>query len=247
MTWTWTEIISLALVQSGNVGLGQIATAQQASFGMKRLNLLLDELDGEGLALPAFDSDITFDTTAGVAEYGLGPDSGSNPVNGVRPETIVTGTCVVSTGPTNRQQMVEMSYPDYTLIPVPSSPGVPWNYVINPTWPNMLVSLYPTPAAVYPIVFTCKIKWIDTVGEPSVNPFSVAEVPSGYASGLVELLTLKLAEANRLDTDTMRVKAANARYMMTSQVYNQNRSRMATMPMGIMPWNTGKSGLNPWQ
>ncbi len=244
MEWTWTEIISLALVQSGVLGLGQPVSASQSAYGLKRLNLLLDELDGEGLALPAFDSAIIFNTLVGQAKYLLGPGGGA--AYTVRPEQIITGTCTITSNPIVRNQLVPIAYADYTLIPVPSNGGQPWNYSVNQKWPQMELFLYPVPSAIYPITLNCKVKWISTVGSPDLNPFTVAEVPSGYANGLVDILALKMAEPYRLDTDTLRLKAANARFMMTSMVYNQARSIQQTMPIGLFPWQIGITGRNPW-
>lgn len=241
--WTWTEIINLALVRSGILGRGQIASASIIQDGMKALMLLLDEWDGNGMALPNFSTDITFNTVAGQAQYLLGP--GTPNAYSVRPESIVTGTVTVSTNPISNVSLVEMSYPSYTLIPVPSTSGQPWNYAVNETWPQSEVYLYPTPSQVYPITLTCKVKWAATVGSPDLNPFDEAEVPSGYANALVDNLSLKLAETYRLDTPTLRNKAANARMMVALAVANQNRANTPNLPVGLFSWNILTSGRNP--
>ena len=242
MTWTWTEVISLALVRSGVVGEGQIINANHLSSGMKALNLVLDRLDGKGLALPSFTSAITFSTVAGTAKYTLGPSGTAS----VRPETIITATCTIATNPVTKNTMVYMDYEDYQQIPSPASvTGQPWNYAINQLWPQMEIFLYPTPSAVYPIILTCKIKWIDTVGAPDLNPFTIAQVPSGYADALVSLVSLELAEIYRLETATLTNKAANARFLIAEAVYTQQRDALQTLPMGLFPWNIGISGRNP--
>lgn len=244
MEWTWEEIIRLSLFDSGRVGEGQIPTADQFVIGRNRLSLLLDELDGQGMALPNFDAQIEFNTVADQARYLLGP--GTPYAYPVRPETIITGTVNVSGGPVATWlTMVPIPYPDYQMIPVPSTSGQPWNYAVNETWPKMELWLYPTPSGIYPVKLTCKVKWADTVGWPDLNPFSVAEVPSGYANALVDMLTLKLAEPVRLQTETMQNKSRNARTMIALAVANQARNGASRMPIGLFSWNILKAGYNP--
>lgn len=244
MEWTWEGIIRLALVRSGVVGLGQIPNAQQFADGKSALDLLLDEWDGNGMALPSFDANIQFNTVASQARYLLG--AGASNAYAVRPETIVTATVNTSGGPVATwMTMAEMPFPAYQMIPVPSTSGQPWNYAINQTWPQMELWLYPTPSAIYPITLTCKVKWATTVGAPSLNPFTVAQVPSGYVTSLVDTLALKLAETYRLDTDTLQNKARNGKTMVALAVANQARSASNQLPVGLFSWNILKTGGNP--
>lgn len=244
MTWTWTEVIALALVESGLVGEGQIATASQGAVGMKLLNLLLDKWDGEGLALPDFSTAITFNTVANQAQYLLGAGSGA--AYAVRPETIITATVTISTSPVNvYQTMVPMSFQEYQSIPVPGTTAQPWNYAINQTWPQMGLYLYPTPAAIYPINLTCKVKWISTVGAPELNPFEVAEVPSGYAEALVTNLALRIAKRYRLETTRLENDASDSRFMIAAAVARQHRDVQTQVPVGLFGIDILTAGRNP--
>jgi hypothetical protein len=243
MTWTWTEVIALALVRSGVVGLGQVATASQSSVGMNALNLLLDRWDGQGLALPDFYTSITFNTVANQAQYLLG--DGASEAYAVRPETIVGGKVTIGSNPATYMDMVELSFQDYFAIPVPAITAQPWNYAINPTWPQMELYLYPTPDTIYPVTFNCKVKWISTVGQPELNPFDVAEVPSGYADALVANLALEIAQMYRLDTATLENKASSARFTIAAAVAAQHRDAAAQVPVGLWAINVLQAGRNP--
>jgi hypothetical protein len=214
--------------------------------GRKALELLLDEWDGQGLALPNFDADITFNTVAGQAQYLLGPVSPSAPVaNAIRPETIITVTCTIATNPVSRVTLAEMSFPAYQQIPVPSTESQPYNYAINQTWPRMEFYLYNTPNAVYPITITAKVRWAATVGEPSLNPFDQVDVPSGYVNALVDNLSLKLAENWRMETPTLVNKARNGRSMIALAVYDQQTRDRTTVPQGLFSWTIIQTGRNP--
>lgn len=244
MTWTWTEIIRLALVRSGMMGLGQVATASQSAIGKDALNLLLDEWDGEGLALPNFSTVVSFNTVANQARYLLGAGSGA--ANSIRPETIITATCTIATSPIVNMTMIEVPFPQYQMIAVPSTQSQPWNYAVNPKYPQTEFWLYPNPNAVYPINLTCKIKWIDTVGEPDLNPFTEAEVPSGYPTALVDNVALKIAENYRLETATLLNKARTSKAMIGQTVGNQNNKASNNgNPIGLFSWNILTAGRNP--
>jgi hypothetical protein len=226
------------------VGLGQVPNDTQSVIGKDALNLLLDEWDGEGLALPPFDASITFNTVGAQARYLLGPGSGA--ANTVRPETIIVGTCTIAGSPTTNTVMSEMPFPSYQMIAVPSTSGQPWNYAVNPTYPQMEVFLYPTPSAVYPITLTCKVKWVATVGEPDLNPFTEAEVPSGYPTALVDNLALKIAENYQLETATLVNKARNGKATIGFYVGNQNsKAKNTGLPTGLFSWNILTAGRNP--
>ena len=245
MTWTWTEIASRALIRSDWLGLGQIPTSDQQTTALKQLAQLLDRWDGQGLALPSFDSAVTFNTIASQPKYLLGGTS-PTPANAIRPESIITATCTITTSPLVRNELVYMEYETYTIITTPTATtGQPWNYAINQTWPAMELYLYPTPNQVFPITLNCKIKWVDTVGDPSVNPFAVAAVPSGYADALISNLALEIARPWRLETPALIHEADVSRYMMAGMVYNQQRDAQRTAPIGIFPWNIGIAGRNP--
>lgn len=243
MTWTWRELIALALVRSGLVGRGQIATASQFSEGMSTADLLLDELDGKGLALPLINTEIQFNTIAGTAKYLLGPSDSIDPQ--IRPESIVSATCAITTNPTVNCELIYMEYRDYLLIQLPSTSGQPWNYAVNETWPRMELYLFPTPSQVYPITLGVKAPWAQTTRWPDAFPYSQIDVPSGFNTAFLDLLSLRLAQIYRLETPTLEAKANAASFMIAEYVYTQQRKATQHMPAGVFPWNIGIAGRNP--
>jgi hypothetical protein len=226
------------------VGRNQPIAPSDNTTAKDVLNLLLDEWDGQGLALPLFDTDIQFNTVANTARYFLGEGPEAE-VYAVRPEKIITGTVTISTGPTVRMTMRPMDFQQYTMIAVPGTTGQPWNFAINETWPQMELYLYPTPSQVFPITLNCKIKWVTTTGEPNDDLMATVKIPSGYVAALVDNLALRIAQVYRLDTETMENKAAAGRFSLASKVAHQIPPDNATLPLGLFPWNTGISGRNP--
>jgi hypothetical protein len=242
MTWTWEQVISLALVRSGRVGEGQAIAPRDFATGKALLNLLLDEWDGEGLALPNIDTQITFNTVPNQAKYELGPGGD----NSVRPEQVLTGTCTIQQTPqVTRVIMAPMTMEDYTRLFVPSNISQPWNFAVNETFPKMEVYLYPTPDKIYPIIFNCKVKWYVTAGDVNANAFSTAQIPSGYANALVDNLALKIAKRLRLETDTLINDANAGRFMIAAAVATQIPDRRNSIPMGIFGNTVILAGRNP--
>lgn len=244
MTWTWTEIISRALVRSGLLGRKQIPDPSMYVEGKEELSLLLDDWDGQGLALPAFDSEIEFNTVAGQALYWLG-EGPETEAYAVRPETIVIANCTIASNPAVIMTMAPMDYSTYKMISVPDTQSQPWNYAVNESWPQMQLFLYPTPNAIYPITLSCKVKWESTVGNPDLNPFVTAEVPSGYANALVNGLALRIAEKYKLDSTTLEAKDRNSRLLLGLAVANQAAAAMTQQPRGLFSWNILTAGRNP--
>lgn len=243
MTWTWEQVISLALVRSKRVGRNQPIAAEDISVGKEALNLVLDKLDGQGLALPSFSTNITFNTVPLQAKYLLGPGSGA--AYTVRPESIITATCQTSSNPIVRVAMTPLTYEGYTTIWVPSNPGLPWNYAVNQTFPQMEVYLYPNPNTIYPIVLNCKVKWAATAGDPNTDWFAVAQVPSGYASALVDIIALEIAEIDEIQSQSLKDKADYARFVIASAVARQQPMSSREIPIGIFGNNVIMAGRNP--
>lgn len=242
MTWTWADIMSLALVRSGILGRGQVANASMQDVAIKTTGLLLDEWDGQGLSLPAISTDITFNTVVGQTKYLLGP--GGTPANVVRPRSILTATLTIATNPVQRVPIQEVGFKSYTLIPIPSTQSQSFTYSIDPKWPQMEFYLYPDPDKVYPIILNCKLKWSDTLTTPDVNPFAIVQAAEGYANALTDNLALKLAENYRLETATLQSKAAGGRYTIASAVMDQYRKTQDSTGIGVFSDTVIRSGIN---
>jgi len=241
MDWTWSQVFSLAQVQSGLLGRGQVANGGLLTESQQMAMLILDEWDGQGLALPDLYTAITFNTVAGTSVYTLGQGGASN----IRPETILTATVTINTGPVQRVQLTELSMAAYTLIPIPSTQSQPFNWTLNPKWPLADLYLYPTPDRVYPITLNSKVKWGTTITTPDINPFAIAAVPSGYPAALVANIALRLAKRYRMETPTLIQDAEATRFTLLQQVYHEYQTKRKDIPMGLWSDVLIRSGVNP--
>lgn len=245
MAWTWEEILTDSLSLSGLLGQGQTVDAFMLSDAKRRASALLDELDGEGIALPVFSIDVDFVCVPTQANYVLGTGSDASPANAIRPETILTATVQIEGGSQPvYMTLAPISFDDYRKISTPQNQSQPFNYALNPKWPQADLYLYPAPSQEYPIKLTCKVRWIDVVTDPVTNPTSYAQLPSGYTNAFVNLLALRLAEWRRLDTDTLRSKASSGKYVMMTKTWDHVPD-LDTQSADVFPWDIIKAGMNP--
>jgi hypothetical protein len=242
MTWTWQEMMRLALFRSGLVGRAQIAGANQYKEAKDTLGTLLDELDGAGMALPVIDSTIIFNTVANTPKYTFGAGGTGF---AVRPETILVGMVRLASAPDQFQEMAPMPFLQYSRLPIPSTLARPFNYAWNEAWPLGELYLYPTPDSIYQITLYSKVKWSDTVGDPDTNYFVTGQIPSGYANAIIDLLSEKLAKNNRLGTDELTHNAYNARFLLTAMVQDQLPPVSPSRPRGVFGYDIIRAGVNP--
>ncbi len=248
MASTWEEIFTDSLSLAGILGQGQIANAAVMNDAKIRAKNLLDELDGEGIALPVFDLDVEFNTVSGQSKYVLGTGSDLSPANPVRPETILDGEIRITGGDQPVfLPLTEITIPQYRRnISVPNNLGQPWNYAFNPAWPQADLYLWPVPNQVWQIRFTTKVKWIDTVGDPNANVFAFAQLPSGFTNAFTDMLAYKLAKWKRLQTPELLNASTQGKYVMATYTWKQNYAiRKAAQAPTAFPWNIIKAGMNP--
>ncbi len=164
-----------------------------------------------------------------------------------RPETILGGRLQTAGGanPTYNR-IFSMDYTEYKLnISTPQNPGMPSNYSLNQGWPIADLYFYPSPSQIWLITLVCKLRWADTVSDPMNSVNSVAEVPSGYTNAFTDILALRLAENNRLETPTLQSKAYKGKYLMAAYTWGQMDGSSGGMG-DPFPSNTLVAGSNPW-
>ncbi len=214
-----------------------------------RAKNLLDELDGEGIALPVFSTAVEFYTVSGQNKYVLGTGSDASPASSIRPETIIDGEIEINAGSQPVYlPLTEGTFPQYRkYISVPNNPSQPWNYYLNPGWPQADLYVWPTPNQVWKLRFTTKLKWVDTLGlDPTVSVYSDAELPSGFTNAFTDMLAYKLAKWRRLETDELRNASTQGKFVMATYTWKQNYAlRKATNAPTAFPWNIIRAGMNP--
>lgn len=247
MVGTWEELFCNSLSRAGILGTGQVPNAGMYALAQSYTKSVLDELDGEGLALPVMDIDISFNTVSGQFKYVLGSNL-TNPVPPdapVRPETVLTVRLELQAGNQPVYQILApMAFKNYRQQQTPATQSTPFQYAINPKWPQMDFYLYPTPSQVWQIDLTAKVRWVDIVGNPACQPCDIAQLNSGYTNALTNIVALRMAEKDRLDTLVLHNKCAEAKYFIMTQVWGQVPDLDTTVPSAF-PWDLVAAGRNP--
>jgi len=247
MAWTWEEILTDALSLSGILGEDQQVDPAMLESARVRARKLLDELDGKGIALPVFSTDVIFNTVAGQPRYVLGTGADASPASPIRPEQILNAQ-VQLVGGSNPVwiPLTRLSFLDYRdYITVPGNQSQPINYTWNPAWPQGELFFWPNPNQIYPIRLTCTLKWIDVVGNPDTNWYADAELPSGYTDAFTNILAYRLAQWRRLTDSEGSLKSRAMESMYTMTTYSADKvPRIKTRPSAF-PWDIAKAGINP--
>ncbi len=243
MAWTWDEVYRESLFRSGLKGDDQVVDDSMLAKARRTALTVLDMLDGEGVALPVFSIDVEFICTPNQEKYVLGTGADTSPASSIRPETILTAQVQIATG----SQPVYMPlgplrFTDYRNISVPKTVSQPFQYSVDPSWPQADLYLYPTPSQAYPIRLTCKVKWADVMGAPYDS--AIAQLPSGYLNGFIDVLALQLAKQERLTTDDLKNNASQGKYTMSAQTWSQVPD-IKGRTVDAWSWDLVKAGMNP--
>lgn len=247
MAWTWEEILTDALSLSGILGEDQQVTASMLADARTRASKLLDELDGEGIALPLFSTDIEFSTVSGQAKYVLGTGSDSSPASPIRPEQILNAEVQIQGGVNPvwipLQRISFMDYRDY--ITVPNNQSMPINYTWNPKWPQGDFYLWPSPNQIYRIRTACTLKWIDVVGNPDLDWYADAEIPSGYTNAFTNVLAYRLAQWRRITDSDGNLRSKEKTGLYTMKAYSFDKVPRVNTKPSAFPWDISRAGINP--
>ncbi len=246
MATTWEEIYRDSLSLSGILGEDEEINHTMLESAKVRARNLLDELDGEGIALPLFSTEVFFNTVAGQNQYVLGTGSDLSPANAIRPETIIDAEIRIQPGSQPVYlPLTEITFPEYRRnILVPNTRSQPFNYAFNPKWPQADLYLWPTPSQIWQIRLTTKVKWVDTLGDPNANIFADASLPSGFTNAFTHMLAYRLASWRRLQTPELESKSTQGKYVMMAYTFKQ-RANKNVGGASAFGWNVTRAGMNP--
>lgn len=245
MASTWEAIYRDSLSLAGILGEDQELDPTMLANASTRARNLIDELDGEGIALPVLNVDVEFNTVPGQSRYVLGIGDDPTPANPIRPELIINGQIQIQSG----EQPVyldldEITFPEYRRIAVPKNLSQPFQYAFNPAWPQGEMYLWPTPSSEWLIRFTTKVRWVDTVGNPNADITAQAQLPSGFTNAFTNMLAYKLAYWRRIQTPGLLDAYRQGKYVMMAATWRQNADKRKG-PATAFPWNITQSRMNP--
>jgi hypothetical protein len=243
MQWTWDEVYRESLFRAGIKGDDQDVDPSMLAKARRTALTVLDKLDGEGIALPVFSLDIEFVCTPNQEKYVLGTGADASPASPYRPETIVTAQVQIASGAQPvYMPLGPLDFRDYRNISVPKTISQPFQYSVDPKWPQADLYLYPTPSQAYRIRLACKLKWADVLGTPA--DAAIAQLPSGYLNSFIDVLALQLAKNERLATQDLKNSANQGKYTMAVATWQQVPD-IKSRTVDAWSWDLVKAGINP--
>lgn len=173
---TALDLITDASVLAGAIGLAETLSAEEAEFGLRQLNQLMESLSLQPLA--CYDSkEESITLTAGVASY-------STSLLTERPSALSYVT-VVGSGVTYPCSLIGDE--EYANIGYKSTQGIPDRVNFSISYPHSTLRYFPTPIAGY----TSTVGFLARVsGFTSVS--TTVELPIGYADAITYNLALRL-------------------------------------------------------
>ena len=185
---TATQIITGALVDIGEVGAGEAVSADDLSYGLTRLNGLVETWSTERLSLYAVANAILA-LIANQQDYTFGP-SGADFTSIGRPVLIQTMSIVLA-GTTIRFPLNMITAKQWAMIPEKGLTGVlPTDVYLDQQYPNTGIHLAPIPNAIQGLeVFY----WAALSQFPDLT--TDVGFPPGYMDALKYTLMLHLSPA----------------------------------------------------
>ncbi len=167
-------------------------------------------------------------------------------VKSYRPNAIISAQFLLSPGVTQTSTPIPYSQGalSYLKINVKNTLGVPYNYALNPAFPQSEMYLYNVPNQAYPFYLSTKVTMNDLLGDPNFNPAEEPPLNPGVSSSLIDLLALDLAEQNDKAKPALYGNAYKARQVLTVLLKNQIPDQILNAPSGIFPWNINEAGVN---
>lgn len=222
-TYTAGDQINRALRLLGVLAEGETPSASESADALMALNQMLDSWSTERLSVFAT-GDQTFVWPAGEATRTLGP---TGDFVGTRPVLLDDSTYYVDAQGTSHQIQI-INEDQYNAIAVKTvTSSLPQFLYVNPTNPNLTMSLYPVPSQ--------DLTWHFVSASPLAEPVSLATTlafPPGYLRAFAYNLALEIAPEFGVEPsqDVRRIAMTSKRDIKRIN----NPDDVMAMPIGIV-------------
>ncbi len=181
------DIITGALVDIGEVGVGEVAGTDDLNYGLIRLNGIVDTWSTERLSLYT-DTRAQFQLVAGQQDYDLGPTAAA--FIAPRPVLIQTASIILN-GTSIRFLMNMLTAKQWAMIPEKSLTGIlPTDFYQDGDFPNVGLHVAPIPNANIQMEL---YYWAALTQFASLA--ALLSMPPGYLDALKYTLMLHLSPA----------------------------------------------------
>lgn len=240
-------IITAAIGEINAVAAGESPTAAELSFGLDKLNRLIDAWNAERLAI--YTQNFTqYTLVPNLSPHTIGP-TGNTPTptftcQGTRPVKILGANLVINTSSPSYNIQINIRDADWWLMQ--SVQGLtttyPTDLYYEPDWPNGSLYFWPVPTTAYPV----QLETLTNLGSfPTLG--TTFTLPPGYWDAIVYNLALSLCPSFGKTPGPILISEAR-RTKMAIKSLNAVMPRIATggggLPQGggnrpSFNWRTG--------
>lgn len=222
-TYTAGDQINRALRLLGVLAEGETPSAETSADALMALNQMIDSWSTERLSVfSTLEQVVTW--PSGQATRTLGP-SGNLPGTNVRPVLVDEGTHYRdSSGVSHGVTFITRE--DYNALPDKTTSGDPEYLVVNPTHPDIELTVYPVP--------TQALEWHIVSGRELTQPTTLATVlsfPPGYMRAFTYNLAMELAPEFGVEPSSQVQRVA----MVSKRDIKRINEPKGTMGMPAMP------------
>jgi len=184
------EIINAAFRTIGVGVRGEALSAEEIADGSEALNLILKELDAEGLPLWRRDK-LSLTLVASQAVYTIGP-SGAD-VTAPRPLRVLEANRLGSSD--NSAPIEVLSLNEWSLLPnrATASAGAPVNAYFDPTTSSATLNIWPMPDATSAAAYTVEF-WVHSPIEDMDSSTDNVDCPPEWLRAIKYMLAYDLAD-----------------------------------------------------
>lgn len=227
-----SDLIPYSLRRAGVIASGEVPTPDELNDSLYVLNDLLENLSSERLSVWAA-ANKTFNTVAGQAQYTIGP---SGNFNTPRPQAITDAYCTFG-GVDFPIEIIDQL--KYNSIPIKAQQQPLIERLLYvPEFPLGVITLFPAPQQVLPLVLTCASPLIT----PQVALNTTLTGPPGFAKMIRLNLALELCGEFQVPPDaTLPSLAADAKadYKRSNIGMITSTIDAAVLDPGVALWQRG--------
>lgn len=221
------DLIKEALMEIGAYSQGETPSAEDAAFGLSKLNRALDSWSAKKLNLYNVDFN-SYTLTPSLQPHTIGP-TGATFTVAQRPVRIENAAIIINTSSPNVRCPLNIRNDDWwaNLRVRDVMTSLPTDVYYSPSWPNGSLYLWPVPTLAYGIELET---W--TLLSQIPNLTTTISLPPGYQDALTYTLALTLCPAFAKPADPVLV-AAWQKAMQIIQSVNSTAPLMTTRDFGM--------------
>lgn len=242
LTVSAVDLVTDAYLELNIYGANEVLSAEDLTFGLRKLNRILDNWNAQREAVYAASFN-SYTLTPNLTPHTIGP-SGTFAVS-QRPVSIIAANLLLTSQTPTARVPIDLHDADWwSAVPVPGlASSIPTDLYYQPDWPNGSLFFYPVPSSAYGVELLTRTLLAAVVASTLIS------LPPGYRDALTLTLTEAIAPAYPNSTispsTVLNAREARARIFANNVPVPKLRTMDSGMPGGgggFYNYRTGRMG-----